>query len=150
MDLKSQKRLAAEILKCSPSKVVFDIDRLEDIKEAITKIDLKTLIKDNAITVRISPGPSRVRARKLSEQKTKGRRKGHGSRKGRASARGVTTKRLWIYKIRKQKEILKNLRDNQKLTTGEYRQLYNKAKGGFFRNQRHLKMYINEIIIQKR
>ena len=50
MDLKVQKRLAAQIFGCSPDRVVFDNDRLDDIKQAITKRDLKLLIGDGAIT----------------------------------------------------------------------------------------------------
>ena len=47
MELKIQKRLAAQILKCSQHKIVFDNSKLKDIKEAITKVDIKTLIANN-------------------------------------------------------------------------------------------------------
>ena len=42
--LNVQKRLAAQILKCGRNRVRFDPDRLEDIKEAITKTDIRSLI----------------------------------------------------------------------------------------------------------
>ena len=35
MELKLQKRLASQLLKCSPKRIHFDAERLEDIKEAI-------------------------------------------------------------------------------------------------------------------
>ena len=40
MQLKIQKRLAAQILKTSGKKIRRDSDRLEGIKEAITKADI--------------------------------------------------------------------------------------------------------------
>ncbi len=46
MRLKSQRRLAAQLLKIGENKVWFDEDRLEEVKEAITKVDIKKLIKD--------------------------------------------------------------------------------------------------------
>ena len=62
--LKLQKRLAASILGCSEKRIVFDTDRLEDIKEAITKLDIRSLIADKAIKAKPIKGVSRVRARK--------------------------------------------------------------------------------------
>ena len=49
MQLKIQKRLAAQILKASKNDIWLDSSRLEDIKEGITKADIKSLIKDKAI-----------------------------------------------------------------------------------------------------
>jgi large subunit ribosomal protein L19e len=49
MKLKVQKRLAADILKCSIKKIKIDQSRLEDIKESITKKDIRTLIKEGAV-----------------------------------------------------------------------------------------------------
>ncbi|MGM5488232.1 MAG: 50S ribosomal protein L19e [Nanobdellota archaeon] len=143
MNLRNQKRLAAQLMKCSESNVVFDSSRLDEIKESITKIDLRNLIKSNVIWKAPTVGPSRVRARKVAEQKRKGRRKGQGSRKGRSTAR-LPRKEDWMNRIRKQRALLKELRQKGTLTAEEYRKLYNNAKGGFFRSLRHLKMYINE------
>jgi len=138
-----QRRLAAEILKTSPSKIRFDTGRLEEIKECITKMDIRNLIKDKAITALQKVGTSRVRARKIQTQKAKGKQKGQGSRKGRASAR-LPSKTVWMNHIRKQRELLKELRDRKLVTTDIYRDLYLKSKGGFFRSVRHIKMYIGE------
>ena len=45
----TQKRLAGSIVKCSPSKIWLDPNELEEIKEAITRIDIKILIKKRII-----------------------------------------------------------------------------------------------------
>lgn len=143
MKLKSQKRIAGIVSKRSPKKVKFDPESLEEIKESITKLDIRNLIKSGAIKVKPIKGVSRSRARKTSEQKKKGRRKGAGSRKGKAGAR-TNKKRSWINKIRKQREFLQMLKEKDKITKKVYRELYLKSKGGFFRSKRHLQLYINE------
>jgi len=143
MEYKVQKRLAGIIGKCSPSKVKLDQDRLEEIKESITKADIRGLIKDGAITIRQKKGVSRVRANKIRIQKIKGKRRGQGTRKGTKNAR-LPRKRQWINRIRLQRSLLKHLRENEMITKKVYGELYLKAKGGFFRNKNHLKLYIEE------
>jgi ribosomal protein L19E len=76
MDLKVQKRLSSQILNCSPDRIVFDNNRLEDIKQAITNRDLRLLIGDGAISKKAGNFTSKFRARKLAIQKRKGRRAG--------------------------------------------------------------------------
>ncbi len=143
MKLDVQKRIISDLLEVSKKRIVFDETRLDEIKEAITKSDLKSLVKDKAISVLPKRGISRVRARKIMKQKKKGRMKGHGSRKGKNTAR-LPGKRVWINKIRALKTMLKVLRDKKIVETSTYQNLYNKARGGFFRSRRHLRLYINE------
>jgi large subunit ribosomal protein L19e len=143
MELKVQKKLAAAVLKCSKSRIKFDPERLDEIKEAITKVDIKSLIKDNAISRKPVNNTSRFRARKKIVQKRKGRQKGAGSRKGKVTAR-LPKKRRWINRIRIQREFLKYLRDKEFIDKKVCRDLYLKCKGGFFRSKRHLKLYIDE------
>ena len=143
MELKIQKRLAAQILKCSQHKIVFDNSKLKDIKEAITKVDIKTLIANNVIWARPLKSTSRGRARKISAQRKKGRRKGQGKKKGKFTARSPK-KEIWKIRMRNQRGLLKELRDKELITKKDYQILYKKSKGGFFRSKRHIKMYIEE------
>ena len=143
MKLNTQKRLAAQVLKCSSKRVIFDEDRLEDIKEAITKADIRALIIDKAISRKNKKGVSRVRVRKRDAQKRKGKQKGHGSRKGKKTAR-LPKKEAWMNKIRAQRAFLRVLKDNGMLDNKTFRELYLKAKGGFFRSKRHIKIYLEE------
>jgi len=143
MKLNVQKRLAASILKASPKRVWFDEERLSDIKESITKQDLKGLIVDGAIRLKPVQSISRGRVRQKKKQKSKGRQKGHGSRKGAFGAR-LNRKGNWMSKIRVQREFIKELRDKEIITTADYRDLYLKSKGGFFRNRRHIKIFMEE------
>lgn len=143
MKLNVQKRIIADLMEVSSKRVVFDETRLDEIKEAITKMDLKSLIKDKAIKIMPKTGVSRGRARHILEQKRKGRMKGHGSRKGKSTAR-LSRKDIWMTKIRSLKPMLKVLRDKKLIETSTYQNLYRKAKGGFFRSKRHMRLYIDE------
>jgi large subunit ribosomal protein L19e len=141
--MRLQKRLSATILKCSPSRIKFNSEKLEEIKESITKADIKSLINSGIITRAALVGTSRVRARKIAVQKRKGRRKGQGSRKGKFNAR-ANTKRIWINKVRAQRTTLKRIKNKDLITSSNYRQVYLKVKGGFFRSTQHMKMFMED------
>jgi large subunit ribosomal protein L19e len=143
MKLNIQKRLAADVAGVSSKRIKLDITRLEDIKESITKHDIRGLIKGEVIKVIPKRGISRGRARKIKSQKSKGRRKGPGSIKGATKAR-VPQKEFWMNRIRKQRALLKELKTKKMITTKTFTELYSKSKGGFFRSKRHLKIYIDE------
>ena len=143
MQLRSQKRIAAQLLKVGKNKVWFDEDRLEEIKEAITKIDIKKLIKNLAIQAKPKIGISGWRRRKKQLQKRKGRQKGQGSRKGTPKSR-LKPKRIWIARVRLQRELLKKLKDKNLIDSKNYNNLYRKSKGGFFRSRRHVLLYLKE------
>ena len=104
-----QKRLAAEILNCSSYRIRFDSSKIKDIKEAITKADIRILINKGIITKLPIKGTSRIRARKTLIQKRKGRRSGPGARKGKFNAR-ADLKSVWINKARKQRDLLKRMK----------------------------------------
>src|SRR3989344_1316475 len=141
--MKNKKKLAAKILNVSPKKVVFSEDALEDIQKAITRSDMRGLIAVGKVSKARVNQHSRAGARKVAIQKSKGRRRGKGSRKG-SKYSLVTRKDKWIARIRTQRELLKELRDKKMLSTSSYQMLYLKAKGGYFRNKRHIKLYLKE------
>ncbi len=143
MKLKNQKRIAAEVMKTGKKKVKFDTNRLADIKEAITRIDIKGLVVDKAISADPKRGTSRSRARKILVQKRKGRKTGKGSRKGVITAR-LSKKENWMNHVRKQREFIQELRDKKLISTQVYRMMYSKVKGGFFRSKNHIKIYLTE------
>ncbi|HSU72302.1 MAG TPA: 50S ribosomal protein L19e [Candidatus Binatia bacterium] len=138
-----QKRLAGKILKCSPTRVWVDPTKLEEVKGAITKFDVRRLIAQGVISKMPLYGGSKVRARVRQVQRSRGRRRGIGSRKGSAGAR-TPGKETWMARIRAQRDLIKRLRDNSHVSAETYKQLYNKAKGGFFRSTGHIKIYLEE------
>ncbi|MBS3106347.1 50S ribosomal protein L19e [Candidatus Woesearchaeota archaeon] len=143
MKLTVQKRLAGDLLKCSPKKIRFDPARLEEIKEAITKKDVWRLISEGAISYRKTQETSRSRARVLQHQKSRGQRKGPGSRKGSKFSR-VSRKTRWILRMRALRGLLKELKENKKITNETFRDVYTKTSGGYFRSRRHILLYLEE------
>jgi len=141
MMLKLQKRLAGIVMRCSPKRVVFDPARLEDIKEAITKTDIRLLVGEGAIKEAPVKGVSRVRANKRIIQRRKGLRKGQGSRKGKLTSR-LTRKDAWMKKVRAQRNFIKEIKPIIK--QGAFKDLYSKSKGGFFRSVKHIKLHAAE------
>jgi len=137
MNLRPQRRMAAELLKCGINRVWIDPDRVDDVEEAATKDDIRYLIKIGAIKARKIKGTSRHRARMREIKKAKGRRRGHGSRKGRKYAR-YPRKWQWMRTIRAIRRQLREWRDSGVIDRRTYRMLYMKAKGGMFKSRAHL------------
>jgi len=148
MKLDTQKKIAASVLGCSKNRVVLDIERLEEIKEAITKTDIRSLIKDKAIKEKPIKGTSRSKANKIQIQKRKGLKAGHGSRKGKIGAR-KPKKEKWMAKIRLQRKFIKELKTKDVINTKEYSELRSKSKGGFFRSKRHIKIFLDKLKVKK-
>ncbi len=141
-DLKFQRRVAASILKCGEGRVWIDPDRIDEVAEAITREDVKRLIKEGAIRKKQVKGTSRGRYRKrLYKRLYKGRKRGPGSVKGKRTAR-LSRKEKWMMTIRPIRRTLKILRDSGVIDRKTYRKLYLRAKGGAFRSVRHLLLHI--------
>jgi large subunit ribosomal protein L19e len=136
-DLRNQRRLASEILDCGIGRVWVDPLHADAVAEAVTREDVRGLVRKGYIAARQKAGTSKSRVRALAIQKESGRRKGPGSRKGAKGARSPR-KAKWIRTIRPIRATLKDLRDQKMITATLYRQYYMKAKGGAFRSKSHL------------
>ena len=134
-DLRNQRRMAAEVLKCGENRVWMNPDRLDEVEDCITRADIRTAIASGLIKAKPKNGTSRARTRYVAGQKASGKRKGPGSRKGTANER-------WMATIRPIRDELKTLRDEGKITPSVYRLYYRKAKGGMFKSRRHLKQHM--------
>jgi large subunit ribosomal protein L19e len=130
-----QKKLAAKILKVGESKVWLNPASAKDIEAAITKIDVRRLIKKGIIKTL----PDKVR---MPREKVK-RKKGPGRRKG-AKGAIVTSKQRWISTVRPLRRMLKELRATGQIDKQTYRKIYLLVKGGMFRSRSHLKIYLEQ------
>ena len=135
--------MAAEILKCGENRVYFDPYLADEIKMAITREDIRNLIKEGIIQKKYKKGISKYRKNLHHERKKKGRARGLGKRKGTKTAR-TPKKRAWIRRIRPQRRELKKLRDRKLITASNYRRLYKNAKGGMFTSVAQMNRYIKE------
>ncbi|MGQ0534905.1 MAG: 50S ribosomal protein L19e, partial [Methanobacteriota archaeon] len=130
-DLRNQVRMASEVMDCGVSRVYIDPLHTEEVAEAVTRADIRALVRKGYIVKLQSTGISRFRARKIAKQKAKGRRRGPGSRKGAFGARDPRKAR-WIRTIRPIREELKALRDAKVIEPKRYRHYLLQAKGGVF------------------
>ncbi|MCD6522856.1 MAG: 50S ribosomal protein L19e [Candidatus Diapherotrites archaeon] len=129
MELNQVKQVAAKVYKVGKDRVkIIDETRA---REAITRDDIRQLVKEKAIIIKSKRGTSRGRARVLKAQKKRGRRKGPGMRKGKKTAR-ESRKKKWIKKVRAQRKKLKEIRPD------DYRSKYRMVKAGFFKSVKHL------------
>jgi len=141
LSLKSQRRLAAEILKVGEGRVWIDPDRTEDVEAAITREEIRKLVHEGIIQSLPKKGVSRARARVLQEKKRKGLRRGPGRKSGSVKAR-VSKKQAWMKKIRPLRKKLRELKASRAITEGAYRQLYNMAGSGVFESTADLERYV--------
>ena len=149
MDLSNKKRIAAQVMKCGENRVKFDVSSLGQIKEALTKSDIRSLVKKGIISKKQKKGVSHGTLRQNLKQKRKGRRSGPGKNRGTHRAR-LPKKTEWAAKIRAIRGLLKLLRSKKVIDASNYRMLYKKSKGGFFRSRRHVKLYIEEHSLAKK
>ena len=130
-----QKKLAAKILKVGESKVWLNPASTKDIEAAITKIDVRRLIKKGMI--KTLPGKVRMPREKAKRKKGPGRRKG-------AKGAIMTSKQRWISTVRPLRRMLKELRATGQIEKQTYRKIYLLVKGGMFRSRSHLKIYLEQ------
>lgn len=140
-DLKSQRRLASQLLKVGQNRVWIDPVRIDDAETAITRDEIRKLIHEGIIKSRPEKGISRARARVLHEKKKKGRRSGPGSRTGSPHAR-VTKKEAWMRKVRALRNRLRMLKTKKVIAEGAYRKLYRMASSGRFESVADLERYL--------
>jgi len=132
-DLKSQRRLAAQILKIGQNRIWIDPDRMDDVEGAITREEVRKLIHEKIIDTLPEKGVSRSRAKIIREKKVKGRRSGVGSVTGAGYAK-VTKKDAWMKKIRSLRRKLRELKASRIITESTYSQYYRMAGSGRFQS----------------
>lgn len=143
MNLTTQKRLAASILKVGLNRVWIDPEQIEEVSMAMTRDAVRQLIDNGAIKAKPQKGISSYRSKKIAQQKAKGKRKGRGSIKGAKKAR-TPKKKAWMTTIRALRRDLKEMRDADEIDATTYRKLYKMAKGGAFRSKSYMKTYARD------
>jgi large subunit ribosomal protein L19e len=140
-DLKSQRRLAAQVLKVGQNRVWIDPEKTDDVEAAITRDEVRRLIHQRTIRASPEKGISRGKARIMHEKKKKGRRSGPGSRTGSIHAR-VSKKQAWMSKIRALRKKLRLLKTKKIIAENAYQKLYRMAGSGRFESVADLERYM--------
>ena len=133
MNLGKKKILAAKTLGVGLGRIIFNNERLAEIKEAITKQDIKDLYRDGAISVREIKGQRKIERRKL--------RRRPGSIKKKVGNR----KRSYMMITRKSRAYIGQLRKQGKLSTEDFMLLRKEIRARMFKDRVHLKERIKSL-----
>jgi len=148
VNLKAKKRLASRVVGVGVHRIKFDSDHLDDVADAITRENIRSLITANTIQIRPFTGTSRGRAQNKKNQKNK-RGTTQGSKQGRKGAR-VGKKEVYVAKVRALRRLLKIAKDRKDLTNPEFWALYKKVGGNTVRNKAHLRQLMEETITKRK
>jgi len=143
VNLKAKKRLAARVTGVGVHRIRFDTDHLDDIADAITRENIRSLITANTIKIKSFTGTSKGRAHDKKAQRNK-RGTTQGSKQGTKGAR-VGKKEVYVAKVRALRRLLKIAKDRKDLTNPEFWTLYKKVGGNTVRNKAHLRLLMEEI-----
>jgi ribosomal protein L19E len=133
MNLGKKKILAAKALKTGKNRIVFNVEGLPEIKEAITKQDIQTLKQEGIITIKPVKGRKKIKKRKT--------KRGPGKIKKKVNQRKQTyvkiTRKLrgYVMELKKRGDIDRNL----------YIELRKRIRMRAFRSKANLKEFLKEI-----
>ena len=148
VNLKAKKRLAARVTGVGIHRIKFDTDHLDDIADAITRENIRSLITANTIKIKSFTGTSKGRAHTKTAQKNKRGTK-QGSKQGAKGAR-VGKKEVYVAKVRSLRRLLKIAKDRKDLTNPEFWELYKKVGGNTVRNKAHLRTLMDDIKVKRK
>jgi large subunit ribosomal protein L19e len=141
MSLKSQRRLAAEIMKVGETRVWIDPERIDYVESAITREEIRKLIHEKVVKPLPKQGVSRARARVFAAKRKKGLRRGPGGKSGPARSK-ISKKQAWMNRIRPLRRRMRELKNTRAITESTYRKLYDMSESGVFESKADLERYI--------
>ncbi len=147
VNLRAKKRLVSRVTGVGIHRIWFDAEHVDDIYDAITRDNIRSLLTANTIKIKPFKGTSRGRA-KLKKIQKKKRGTTAGSKKGAKGAR-VGKKEVYVKKVRALRYLLKVVKDRKEITNPQFWSLYKKVGGNTVRNKAHLRILIEEIKTKK-
>jgi large subunit ribosomal protein L19e len=133
MNLRKKKMLAAKTLGVGKNKIIFVKSRLDEIKEAITKQDIRDLYSEKAIIIREKAGRGR--------KEKKGRRKGAGNIRKKIRER----KRKYVILTRKLRKRLDEFRKGRRISGEQVQEARKRIKNRNFKNQAAFNEYLKSL-----
>ena len=132
MNLGKKKGLAKRTFGIGKDRIIFVESRLDDIKEAITKQDMRDLRRDGAIIIKEIGGRKKIRSK---------RSRGAGNiRKG-----TKVKKRDYIILTRKLRKYTAEMKKSGELSKDSFDDIRKKIRNKAFRSKAHLKEYVGEM-----
>jgi len=133
MKLDKKKGLAVRTLGIGKSRIIFNVNRIDEIKEAITKQDILDLKNSGAITIKEIKG-----ARKQQKRKTR-------RRAGSIKKKVNTRKRDYMTITRKLRAYLAELKLKGRIKTEDYKQLRKEIRLKKFKSLSNMKERIKDL-----
>jgi large subunit ribosomal protein L19e len=130
MQLAKKKELAAKVLKVGKGRIIFAEGRLNEIKEAISRMDILDLHKSGAISIREVKGRKKI-------VKRKNRR-----RVGKIKQNVNTRKAEYVIITRKLRTYVRGLFRIGKINAEEKREIRKQIRARKFRSKRQLKEHL--------
>ena len=141
-NLRDKRELVARVLGVGANRVRFDPEYLDDVADAITRDNIRSLLTAGTIYIAGVKGTSRGRTR-VKHIKARKHGRGHGSKKGSKGAR-QGKKQIWVKKVRALRHHIKVLKSRGDISKAAYWSLYKKVNGGQVRSRSHLRELIKE------
>jgi len=130
MNLRNKKKLAARTLNVGSNRIIFLESRINEIKEAITKQDIRELFKSGAIIIK----------------EKKGRKKSKEKRGKRTIKKNIDSrKRDYVIITRKLRKYAKNKYKLGEITKDELKKILKEIRNKSFKSQSYLKKYIEDL-----
>ena len=130
MKLDLKKKLAANTLKVGKDRVKFDNSKLDEIKEAITRQDIRDLKASGAIYIKEPSGRRKNIKRK------------HRRRTGKIKKKVKNKKQEYVKITRKLRNYLKELKKQGKIEVEDYKDLRKKIRNRIFKSKRNIKEHL--------
>ncbi len=131
MNLEKKKILAAKTLGVGKDRIVLNVKRLDDIKEAITKQDIRDLFNAHAIFIKEPKG-------RKTKVKKKNRRRAGSIRK-----KATSGKREYVILTRKLRAYLAELKRKGKIIPAKLLKMRKEIKAHAFKSKAHMKEVIS-------
>jgi len=130
MKLDRKKELAAKALRVGKGRIVFNKEGLTEIKEAITKQDIKDLHSEGIISIKPVKGRTKIKKRKTQ--------RGPGKIKKKLNKR----KQEYVKITRKLREYIHRLKEQLIIENELYKDLRKKIRMRIFKSKANLKDYL--------
>lgn len=131
MNLSKKKELAKRVFNVGKERIVFVKSRLDDIKEAITKQDMRDLKTDKAIIIK------EIKGRKKAKKK---KRRSTGNIRKKVNRR----KKDYVILTRKLRKYVAEMKKQGKISGEEATEIRKRIRNRAFRSKAHLKSYLEE------
>lgn len=133
MKLENKKKFAAKVLGVGNGRIILNKSRLSEIKEAMTRQDIRDLFASGAISV------AEIKGRRKVEKRVTRRRAGS------VRQPAVNKKRKYMITTRKLRAYVSELRKNENVTKEQFLKLRNEIRASAFKDKAHFKERIKLI-----